>query len=308
MKNYSIIARRVYLSEVIAKGVLQQFGITDTEHDLNVISANLQEIANLNMESALKRWITVLKTDENGRPISTIPNDAQWKEDKNTFLLICGFFSTRQIFLPLQLPTLEKRLSQGPYRLTYFGSSSNIADKWLDMIISTANSFIKSIKKWEKEVGSHGESGDSFKQEFKFLNYTIKNVAGLSDSKLKPYLDVISKGTALLTSGLDYGVIRITTSKEARGNKTLAYYIVQHDEMSLQIDMKDSNPVHSFLHEMGHRLWYTKLKDSPIQAEVNKFFSDSLKKGVNIHDNHSYSNVLADIIKGTHNFLFKRIY
>lgn len=280
MRGFALIVEKLVIAECKARQIMADKFYTDvgeklTNVKLDRLKDKLTEIASIhNVDQAKKRWI----------------ENKQWDKDFRAFMVALGFFSERQKFLPMAVSELENIFKKTPDIL----NTPKQANKWLPLVTNAANEFVKSIDSWEDAVLENSKE-NFIQKEFNFFGYKIKNHAALTDEELKPYLDIIKKGTKFIDSKLAYGTIRITTSKEVHetnGEKYLAVYIASSDTMNLLVDRSPIDAVKTFIHEMGHRLW-SKFISRNIRTDVYRLFKNNQE---NIVDSVSVKAAFADVM------------
>lgn len=147
--------------------------------------------------------------------------------------------------------------------------------KWYKGFISLANGFVQAIEKYEKTIT--GEDGESEIKPFYDLgNVKVENIAGLKDSEAQKFLSMLKKAYQYIDKKLVYGTVRLTTSKEIKGKAStiIAYYISDNDTISIVTDTKDDDPIHSIIHEHGHRFIHKFLNDR-IKFSYRNFFNEN---------------------------------
>lgn len=263
------------LSEIVKKITADWYGEVVKDISVSQLLEKLEVIATISVAAAQDRW-TVM--DSKG--LRQVNREA-WYADQRVLKIAAGFFADKQSFMPLKAGTLFNRIEKfGPYKLQDYkrDDPNNYYNKygveWMESIQSTANTFIKALNKWEKAL-SKGGGEHAIQGEFKLGPYQVLNMGGYSAKVVDPILKLLEEADTKISSKLQYGIIRLTTSKENRGNNTLAFYQPSLDIISLLVDKAHAgHPVQSIVHEFGHRLWY-KFMSSAQKQEVAEVYRNS---------------------------------
>jgi hypothetical protein len=246
-------------------------GVMDVE--LARLRRKLEEIANLDVESARKRWLV----QENDR-INV--NFDIWKKDKKAMLVATSFLLDRQSFMPINSRVVVQRLRNYPYALVSgTGYEQKDTVRWLGGIKAIARKTIQGIDAWSEHLRS---PQTDIVQEETVGGFAVINRAGLPADKFKEFVEFVRKGSGILESSLVYGDVYVTTKKIlGPRTKTLAYYEPPTDTMHLIADANDSKPMQSFIHEIGHRAWFKKL-DHDIQASFRNLYKEGKRSGLDM--------------------------
>lgn len=199
-----------------------------------------------------------------------------------------------QKFMPFSGQTVKFRLKNDPLMLheTYEGYN----EKWFNSINSMAKKFYKSIEQWKKQENNIME--DIMVEGFKVINS-----AAIDEQEFNKFISLVKVSSKYLPNDLKYGDVRVTTKKElGKGSKSTAYYNSDNDSMSLIIDSNDPNPVLSFVHEIGHRVWYQKISSWNTKKElIDLYDSKDIKLFPTNYSKLDVEEFFAE------NFMYKRL-
>ena len=241
------------LREAKTVQLYQNVGLKLDDTDLKRLSRKLKEIASIRtIEQAKDRWLRE-EVSGHGEETKTrfLVNDA-WEKDKKAILIATGFFSDKQKLLPVKLQTVDRRLNKSGPMWELSWDIGDRSQKWVKGIVSLAKRFAVAIVKWLKLQ----KSGDLV-QEVKVGKFRVLNQAMLDEGELREYVALINKASSRLPNRYCYGDIKITTKKElGHSSGAIAYYSSTEDNIAILTDVSDSQPVQSFVHEIGHRVWY----------------------------------------------------
>ena len=121
--------------------------------------------------------------------------------------------------------------------------------------------------------------------QFKYKNWEVVMENGLKNKdEVTKLLDEVERKCGSLKSNLCYGMVEV--KKHLEQSKTLADYFISSDTMRIKAKRADKDFVKTFLHELGHRLWYrftSSNNKNEVKNKYNEMLVDekivSLKKG-----------------------------
>lgn len=250
--------------------------------------SNFKTVENIDLDrlkKTLKEIVDFKWTDENYKKefyIQTSPTNytgnGKKEKIKKALNIAASFFADKQELLPFKISTIKSRISN--IWLLEMGMQHPDTQRYIKGLVSMVSGFIKAIDKYKSTLNQHGES--SIKKEYELDDESIGkmkviNVAGLPHDIAERWINFIKKATKYIDSFLVYGEVRLSTSKELRGSRTLAHYMPQFDNVSIVTDKKDQDAVWSLVHEFGHRYWFKFLSNDK-KTEIIRIFN-SLKKG-----------------------------
>lgn len=111
------------------------------------------------------------------------------------------------------------------------------------------------------------EKGDFI--QFKYNKWDVVFDNGVKNkNEIIKLLDIIENKCGQYKSKLCYGLVEV---KKKLGTNVLADYIIGKDTMRIKGKKADSEFVASFIHELGHRLWYEYLSPQVRSLVKNKY-------------------------------------
>ena len=137
------------------------------------------------------------------------------------------------------------------------------------VMVKELNASIPEIEEFFEPVsfGGDGNKGDLL--QFKYNKWDVIFESGLKDKEdIVKLLDAVESKCGRFKSLLCYGLVEV---KRKMAADVLADYNYVKDTMRIKGKRPDASFVKSFLHELGHRLWYVHLSQQLRSMVKNKY-------------------------------------
>jgi len=151
-----------------------------------------------------------------------------------------------------------------------------------NLILKEVDVSVPDFEKHFEPLQKTTESNDTF-QEIKHHKWRVILEQGIKDSsEVIELLNNVERKCSKLMD-LCYGVIEV--KKSLGSSKRLADYSPSNDSIRIKSKSSDDLFVRSFIHELGHRLWYKRLDVTIKRSIYNKYYELSGKKRLPFKEN-----------------------